>query len=122
MELQQQDGRPIFMTLAEQIEDGILMGAFAEETQIPSITEYSVRYQINPATALKAINLLVDEDVVYKKRGLGMFVKEGARDILKSKRTSAFYKDYIAPLLSEAQRLGLDQKQLIELIQGGEPQ
>ena len=72
------DERPIFVQIAEQLEDGILSGAFPEETQLPSTTEISVTYKLNPATALKGINLLVESGVVYKKRGLGMFVTEGA--------------------------------------------
>ena len=55
-----QDERPIFLQLAEQLEEGILSGAYPEESRVPSITEYSVTYKINPATALKGINLLVD--------------------------------------------------------------
>ena len=61
--------RPIFLQLAEMLEEGIISGAFPEEGQIPSITEYSAALKINPATALKGINLLVDEGLVYKKRG-----------------------------------------------------
>ena len=74
------DSRPIFLQLAEMLEDGIISGAFPEGGQIPSITEYSAALKINPATALKGINLLVDEGLVYKKRGVGMFVSEGARE------------------------------------------
>ena len=79
MELDFNGEKPIFQQIAEGLEDGILLGAFPEEGQIPSITEFSVLYKINPATALKGINLLVEEGVVYKKRGVGMFVAQGAR-------------------------------------------
>lgn len=72
------DEKPIFQQLAEQLEEGILNGTYPEETQVPSITEYSVNYKINPATALKGINLLVDAGLLYKKRGVGMFVSAGA--------------------------------------------
>ena len=68
------DSRPIFLQLAEMLEDGVISGAFPEGGQIPSITEYSAALKINPATALKGINLLVDAGLVYKKRGVGMFV------------------------------------------------
>ena len=74
--------RPIFLQLAEMLEEGIISGAYPEEGQIPSITEFSAALKINPATALKGINLLVDEGLVYKKRGVGMFVATGARDAL----------------------------------------
>ena len=78
--------RPIFQQIADGLEDAILSGVFPEGSQIPSITEFSVTYKINPATALKGINLLVDENIVYKKRGLGMFVTEGAAEKLRQKR------------------------------------
>ena len=70
--------KPIFLQIADLISDAILSGAFDEESQIPSITEFSVNYKINPATALKGINILVDSGIVYKKRGLGMLVATGA--------------------------------------------
>ena len=65
------EDRPIFQQIAEQLEEAILSGAYPEESQVPSITEYSVQYRINPATALKGINLLVDAGLLYKKRGVG---------------------------------------------------
>ena len=90
MELDFTGEKPIFQQIAEWLEDGILSGAFPEESQVPSITEFSVQYKINPATALKGINLLVDAGVIYKKRGVGMFVQKGAADQLRAKRKKAF--------------------------------
>ena len=87
--------RPIFLQLAEQLEEGILSGAYPEESQVPSITEYSATYKINPATALKGINLLVDQGLLYKKRGVGMFVSTGAREKLRERRREDFYHDYV---------------------------
>ena len=92
MKLDLDQEKPIFIQIAEGIEDGILTGAFPEESQIPSITEFSVNYKINPATALKGINLLVDEEIVFKKRGVGMFVAKGAVSKLQKKRQNQFYE------------------------------
>lgn len=110
---------PIFLQLAEQLEDAILSGAYPEETQIPSITEYSLLYKINPATALKGINLLVDAGLLYKKRGVGMFVVKGAQEQLAKRRQADFYRDYVLPLSREAQRLGLRKEELENLIERG---
>ena len=99
--------RPIFLQLAEMLEEGIISGAYPEEGQIPSITEYSATLKINPATALKGINLLVDEGLVYKKRGVGMFVATGARDALLQKRRESFYTERVRPVAREASSLGL---------------
>ena len=99
--------RPIFLQLAEMLEEGIISGAYPEEGQIPSITEFSAALKINPATALKGINLLVDEGLVYKKRGVGMFVATGARDALLDKRRESFYTGRLRPVVREASQLGL---------------
>ena len=109
--------RPIFLQLAEMLEDGIISGAYPEEGQIPSITEFSATLKINPATALKGINLLVDEGLVYKKRGVGMFVATGARDALLKKRQESFYTDRVRPVAREASSLGLTLPELTRLVE-----
>jgi len=114
-----QDERPIFIQLAEMLEDAILSGAYAEEDQVPSITEISVAYKINPATALKGVNLLVEDGLLYKKRGLGMFVAAGARAKLAGRRRQRFYRDFVLPMLDEARRLGVTQSELSNLMERG---
>lgn len=114
--MQFSEERPIFLQLAEQLEDAILSGGYAEETQVPSITEYSVTYKINPATALKGINLLVDAGLLYKKRGVGMFVAAGARETLLARRREGFYQEYIRPLTREAGRLQLTAQELSDMV------
>jgi len=111
--------KAIFLQIAEGIEDAILSGAFKEESQIPSITEFSVNYKINPATALKGINLLVDSGIVYKKRGLGMFVATGAIDKLSQKRKEQFFDNFIASLIAEAKRLDLSETEIKSMIERG---
>lgn len=111
--------KPIFLQIAEGIEDGILTGAFPEGSHIPSITEFSVNYKINPATALKGINLLVDENIIFKKRGVGMFVSDGAVQKLRQKRQDQFYTNYISSLIEEAKRLGITSDDIIAMIERG---
>ena len=86
MNMEFDSGKPIFLQISDWLGDAILTGTFPEESQIPSITEISVRYKINPATALKGIDILVGDGTVYKKRGIGMFVSTGAREKLLKKR------------------------------------
>ena len=114
-----EDERPIFVQIAEGIEDAILGGAFLEESQIPSTTEISVSYKINPATALKGINLLVDSGILFKKRGVGMFVTPGATKKLIEKRRNLFYENYITRLIDEAKRLGIAQTEITAMIERG---
>ena len=113
------DSRPIFLQLAEMLEEGIISGAYPEEGQIPSITEYSAALKINPATALKGINLLVDAGLVYKKRGVGMFVAQGAAQRLREKRKQGFYQHYVTGLVAEAKRLHIGKTELLGLVEQG---
>ena len=109
---------PIYIQIAEEIEDAVLSGAFPEESQVPSTTEISTTYRINPATVLKGMALLTDEGVLYKQRGLGMFVCTGAAEQIREKRRRLFYEKYIVSLLEEAGKLGIGKKELIRLIEG----
>lgn len=108
--------KPLFVQVADQIKDGILKEIFREEEQIPSSTEISLTYKINPATVNKGVNILVEEGIVYKKRGVGMFVAGGAVGILMKNRRRVFYDSYIAPMLEEAEKLSISEKEIIELI------
>ena len=110
------ESRPIFLQIAEQIEGDIISGALAEETQVPSTNEFAAFFRINPATAGKGVNLLVDEGILYKKRGIGMFVAEGAQARLVAKRRDQFTSQYVRPLLEEAAKLGISAEQLTDLI------
>lgn len=113
------DDRPIFLQIADSIEDDILQGSYPEESQIPSITEFSISYKINPATALKGITILVDSGVLYKKRGVGMFVASGATEILKEKRKEQFFSNYIMKMIHEAKRLKFTTEEIEKMIEKG---
>lgn len=119
MSLTFSDEKPIFLQIAAMLENAISSGAYAEEGQIPSITELAVAHKINPATALKGINVLVDEGLLYKKRGLGMFVAAGAKAKVLQKRKENFYRMYIKPMIREAGFLGISSEVLKEMIERG---
>ena len=87
--------KPIFIQIAEQLEDSIFTGVFPEETKIPSTNEISALLNINPHTVLKGMNMLVEEEIIYKKRGLGMYVKTGAVEKIQKKRQGQFYNHYV---------------------------
>ena len=111
--------KPIYLQIAEKIEDAILSGAFEEDGQIPSTTEFSVNYKINPATALKGVSLLADSGILYKKRGLGMFVSPGAKTIILVKRIQDFYDSFVPTLFSEAKKLNLSRDEIMKMIERG---
>ncbi|MFC5948679.1 GntR family transcriptional regulator [Pseudonocardia lutea] len=110
------DGRPLFLQIAEQIEASVIDGSLPEEGQVPSTNELAAFHRINPATAAKGVNQLVADGVLYKRRGIGMFVSTGARTRLLERRREEFAKQYVAPLLAEARRLGMDAEQIKKMI------
>ena len=107
----------IYLQIAQMLEDDILRGVYQEEEQVPSTNELARAYNINPATAAKGINILVSDGILYKRRGIGMFVSPGAGEKVKEKRRAAFYDGYIKPLAGEARSLGLTGEQLAAMIQ-----
>ncbi|KAI4440778.1 hypothetical protein C824_003277 [Schaedlerella arabinosiphila] len=111
--------KPIFIQIAEQLEDSIFTGTFPEETKIPSTNEISVLLNINPHTVLKGMNLLVDEEVIYKRRGLGMYVREGAVERIRRKRQGQFFSQYVASMIREAVKLEMSKEELMRLIERG---
>jgi len=110
------DGTPLFVQIAEQLADDIVDGVLAEGARVPSTNELAAFYRINPATAAKGINMLVDRAVLEKRRGIGMFVVAGARDQLRASRRRQFAEQYIGPMLAEASRLSIDFDTLMALI------
>lgn len=114
------DGRPIFVQIAEHIENEILEGSLAELGQVPSTNQFAAFYKINPATAAKGVNVLVNEGILFKKRGIGMFVVEHAREKLIEKRKRTFFKDYVAAMLREAEKLDITKEALIHMIEDGQ--
>lgn len=111
-----EEGRAIFLQIAESVEDSIVDGTLAEQAQAPSTNELAAFFRINPATAAKGVNVLVDKGVLYKRRGVGMFVADGARELLLADRRTAFANDYVEPLLAEARKLGLAPEELSRMI------
>ncbi len=110
------DGAPIFSQIAERLADDIAEGALAEGARVPSTNELAAFYRINPATAAKGINLLIDQGLLEKHRGVGMFVASGARERLLEARRQRFAERYIEPMVAEAGRLGIDADALVALI------
>jgi len=112
------NGTPLFLQIAEQLADDIVDGVLPEGARVPSTNELAAFYRINPATAAKGINLLVDDGVLEKRRGIGMFVATGAQEQLRAGRRKRFAEQYVDPMLAEANRLGIDTDTLVSLIRG----
>ena len=111
------DGRPIFLQIAEQIENSIIDGSLAEGEQVPSTNELAAFHRINPATAAKGVNQLVTDGVLHKRRGIGMFVTTGARGLLRERRRARFAVQFVDPLVAEARKLGLALDDLRDLVE-----
>jgi DNA-binding transcriptional regulator YhcF (GntR family) len=110
------ESKPLFIAVAEQIEDGILDGTYPEDTPVPSTNELAAFLRINPATAGKGLNRLADAEILVKRRGVGMFVAPDAAELLRRRRRDAFVQDYITPLLRESEQLGITTRELTDLI------
>ena len=111
--------KPLFQQVADKIAEGIFNGAYLEGEQIPSTTEISKSYQINPATVLKGMNLLVERQLIEKKRGIGMFVLPGAQERVRSARKEEFLNKEVLEVVAEAKKLGITAEQLKQLIERG---
>lgn len=109
--------KSIYLQIEKMIEDDILKEILIEEEKIPSTNELAKAYNINPATAAKGINLLVDDGIVYKKRGVGMFVSTGGKEKVIHKRKQNFYKAFIVPLINESKNLNISQSELLNMIE-----
>ncbi len=110
--------KPIYVQIAEGIEDEILKGNILEDEQVLSTNQFAQVYNINPATAGKGINMLTEEGILFKKRGLGMFVAKGALKYLKEKRRRKFFEDYVLKTLEEGHKLDFSSEEIIEMIRG----
>lgn len=111
------EDRPIFLQISEMLEDGIASGAYAEGAPVPSTTDLAVAYTINPATARKGMAILVDRGLIYKRRGVGMFVAKGARELILGERRQAFEEARVAPVARAARELGIPKAELAEMIE-----
>lgn len=108
--------KSIYLQISEMIETDIVRGILLEEEKVPSTNELAKLYAINPATAAKGVNILVDEEILYKKRGIGMFVSSGAKQRILDKRRGAFYDNYVKGVINEAESLGISKQELVEMI------
>lgn len=109
--------KPIYVQIAEYLEGEILRNSIRPDEKIYSQYQLAEMFNINPATAAKGLNLLADEDVLYKRRGLGMFVAADAKKIILTKRTNTKLKELIEETVREARQLGVSKQELIEMIQ-----
>lgn len=119
MKLEQNADRNIYVQLADWVEDNILADIFPEGSKIPSVANLSAGFKINHITALKSINMLTDAGILYKKPGIGMFVAEGAREKICSKRKQSFYDKFVLPAAKEAKKLGITAEELREMMERG---
>ena len=110
------DRSPIYRQIAEWIKKDVLAGSLGGDEQVMSTNQYAEYYRINPATAAKAFQLLVDEGVLYKKRGIGMFVSPDARAELQARRRERFYTDVVDPMVTEMKALGIPPQDVVQRV------
>ena len=116
MKVNLNDQSPIFIQIADMIKDALVEGVIKEGEKIPSTTELSNFYQINRATAQKGVGILVDEGIVEKRRGIGVFVIPQAREKLINERVQGFSELYIKSLVEEAKRLEMTKEEVMKRV------
>lgn len=110
------EDRPIYLQLKEYLETEILEGRLGDDEQVPSTNELASFFGINPITAMKGVNMLTDEGLLYKKRGVGMFVSPGARKTIQKAYRTVLNEENILPLIKKAQSLEMTKKELTDAI------
>jgi DNA-binding transcriptional regulator YhcF (GntR family) len=113
------DRSPIYLQIADGIKNDVLSGSLKEDEQVMSTNQYAAFYRINPATAAKGFAQLVEEGVLYKKRGIGMFVSRDAREKLRRERRERFFTEVVDPMLAEAKRVGIEIDEIVRHLGGG---
>ncbi len=108
------DDVPIYLQLRQQIEEQILARALKEEQQLKSLRVMAAEYRINPLTAGKAITTLVDEGVLYQKRGIGVFVAPKAREMIIKSRRDSFILETLEPALRLAKSYDIPKEEIID--------
>lgn len=111
------EGKPIFEQIKEWISDQIIDGTLSDNDKIPSTNEMVEFFKVNHLTVAKGVNQLVDQGVIYKKRGVGMFVAEDARNTLLKERKEKFKDEYVKPMIEEMSKLGLTEQDLNRLME-----
>ena len=111
------DRSPIYRQIADQVKADVVSGALDGDEQVMSTNQYAAYYRINPATVAKAFQQLMDEQVLYKKRGIGMFVNPTARDALRARRRETFFADVVDPMVAQANLLGIPLTDVIKHVQ-----
>jgi DNA-binding transcriptional regulator YhcF (GntR family) len=111
------DRSPIYRQIAEQVKADVVSGTLDGDEQVMSTNQYAAYYRINPATVAKAFQQLVDEQVLYKKRGIGMFVNPTARDALRARRRERFFSDVVDPMVAEARTVGIPLGEVVARIE-----
>ena len=110
------DRTPIYRQIAGQLREDIVGGLLDDDEQVMSTNQYAAFHRINPATVAKAFQELVDDGLLYKRRGLGMFVTPGAGERLRAERRARFFEDVLAPVVAEAERLGIPVDDVVDAI------
>jgi GntR family transcriptional regulator len=110
------DRSPIYRQIADRIEAEVLSGALAGDEQVMSTNKYAAFHRINPATVNKAFQQLVDDGILYKRRGIGMFVSAQARQTLRARRRKSFFTDVVDPMVAQAKAIGIELSELVERI------
>jgi len=110
------DEKPMFVQIMDMIKDDILSEVYGVDELIISTPQISKLLQVNPTTAQKAIGILTDRGIIYKKRGVGMAVTKEAKDMILEEKKKAFFEKAVSQFINEARKIGIEDEQLIKIV------
>jgi DNA-binding transcriptional regulator YhcF (GntR family) len=108
---------PIYLQIKEEIENAVISNALKEDEIVPSIRTLAQQYRLNPQTISNAVSELLNEGLLYKKRGIGMFVQKGARKILRKRKSEEFRKNDLKKIILKGKSLGISKQELMEILE-----
>ncbi len=117
MAIEFETNTPIYLQISEMIREAILAGDFKEGEAIPSVRQISVEQNLNPQTVLNATQILINEELIEKKRGLGLYVQKGAREKLQRDERRVFREAEVPKLVTRARLLGFSRSELLQIIE-----
>lgn len=111
------EGKPIYVQIADRIEDDILNGKYQEEARIPSVREFAALMEVNANTTMRAYEMLQNRNIIYMKRGIGYFVSTGARELVLDDRKNVFIGEVLNSFFHEIYTLGIPIEEITSLYQ-----
>jgi len=109
------ESKPIYMQIVDRICNEILTGGYGEECRLPSVREYAANVEVNANTVMRSFDFLQSNNIIFNRRGIGYFVADGARELIKAMRRKVFLNESLPDFFNEIDMLGISIDEVAEL-------